>query len=302
MKVGISVTSAHNVDDVRAGARTMVERAAAAANAELDSLFVGDHHVTPTPYYQNTAILGRMLAEWGDAPAGVLYLLPMWNPVLLAEQVATLASIASGRFIMQCGLGRGEAEFSAFGLNIRQRPSLFEQSLDIIRRLLTGETVSSDGRYQIERAHISPLPPEPVEVWVGGSVDAAIDRAARLGDAWLAAPDLSMEEARHRSTYYRERNAAHGREPVAVAIRRDVYVGESEQEAEKTAGPIADNYRGFDREALVLGSVDQVAVRFRELAEQGYTDVITRSMVADQRQALASIARLGEVRRAVADA
>jgi hypothetical protein len=47
----------------------MIERAAAAHRAELDSLFVGDQHVSRTPYYQNRPMLGGLLAEWGDAPA-----------------------------------------------------------------------------------------------------------------------------------------------------------------------------------------------------------------------------------------
>lgn len=301
MRVGVSLTSAHEVDDVREGARNMIERAAAAREAGLDSLFVGDHHLTPSPYYQNVAILGRLLAEWGDAPAGALFLLPLWDPVLLAEQIGTLASIHGGRFIMQCAIGRGPREFAGMGKNIKHRPSLFEEGLDIVRRLLSGETVSSDGRYKIEGAYISPLPPEPVEVWIGASADVAIDRAARLGDTWLASPDLTMEPARHLLTYFRERCAAYGREPTAIPIRRDVYVGESAEEAEATAGPIAGRYRGFDREALIYGSVDQVAERFRELAAIGYTDVIMRSMVADQSQALASLRRLGEVREAVAE-
>ena len=83
----------------------MIERAAAARRAALDTLFVGDQHVSPTPYYQNTPILGRLLAEWGEAPAGCLFLLPLWHPVLVAEQIGTLAAIARGPFIMQCGLG-----------------------------------------------------------------------------------------------------------------------------------------------------------------------------------------------------
>ncbi|MEE9253789.1 MAG: LLM class flavin-dependent oxidoreductase, partial [Pseudomonadales bacterium] len=103
MKVSISVTSAHRVDDVRSGARFMVERAAAARDAGLDALYVGDHHTTPAPYYQNTAMLARMLAEWNARPAGALYLLPLWHPVLAAEQIATLACIAQGPFVMQCG-------------------------------------------------------------------------------------------------------------------------------------------------------------------------------------------------------
>src|SRR5207245_682480 len=83
--------------------------------AGLDSLFVGDHHSTPGPYYQNVPILGRLLAEWGEAPAGCLFLLPLWNPVLVAEQVGTLAAVTRGRFIFQCGLGYDEAQFAAMG-------------------------------------------------------------------------------------------------------------------------------------------------------------------------------------------
>src|SRR5438034_6062375 len=73
MRVGISLTSNHpDATDPRQGARWMFERAAAARRAALDSLFVGDQHVSPTAYYQNTPILGRLLAEWGEAPAGCL--------------------------------------------------------------------------------------------------------------------------------------------------------------------------------------------------------------------------------------
>src|SRR5437660_1237076 len=93
----------------------MVERAAAAAVAGLDSLFVGDHHATgPVPYYQNSAVLGRLLAEWGDRLAGALYLLLAWNPVLVAEQVGTLAALAGGRFVLQCAVGAG-AQLAAMG-------------------------------------------------------------------------------------------------------------------------------------------------------------------------------------------
>ena len=88
MRIGISMSSSYAVEDPRQGARWMIERAKAAAEAGLDSLFVGDHHANLSPYYQNTPILARMLAEWHDAPAGALYLLPFMHPVLLAEQVA----------------------------------------------------------------------------------------------------------------------------------------------------------------------------------------------------------------------
>ena len=73
MKIGISVASAYRVDDPRDGARFMIERTRAARLAGFDSLFVGDHHATPQPYYQNVPMLARMLAEWGDATAGALF-------------------------------------------------------------------------------------------------------------------------------------------------------------------------------------------------------------------------------------
>lgn len=303
MRVGISLTSAHAVDDVREGVRRMVGRARAARDAELDSLFVGDHHATPLPYYQNTAILGRLLAEWGDAAAGALYLLPLWHPVLLAEQVGTLASIARGRFILQCAVGPDDGQFGAFGVSARQRPSRFEQSLDLLRRLWAGEEVSAEGRWSFERARVAPRPPEPVEVWIGAVADPAIDRAARLGDGWLASPHLTPDAARRQLETWLERCAAHGRSPGVAAIRRDFYVGESAADAEATGGAIARaGYRGFRPEALVIGDVDGVTESFRELAAAGFSDVIVRSLVPDQGAALASIARLAEVRKRVADA
>ena len=107
MRVGASLRTSFIVDDVRQAARWLVERARAAWEADLDSLFVGDKHVIGAPYYQNSPLLGRLLAEWGNRPFGALYLLPLWNPVLVAEQVGTLASLAPGRFILPCAIGGG---------------------------------------------------------------------------------------------------------------------------------------------------------------------------------------------------
>src|SRR5438552_3259615 len=138
VRAGISLTSRHAVKDPRQGARWMIERARAAWEAGLDSLFLGDHHATAVPYYQNVPMLGRLLAEWGDRPAGCLFLLPLWNPVLVAEQVGTLAALARGRFILQCGLGDDESQFVAMGARLATRPSAFEESLSVVRRLLAG--------------------------------------------------------------------------------------------------------------------------------------------------------------------
>jgi alkanesulfonate monooxygenase SsuD/methylene tetrahydromethanopterin reductase-like flavin-dependent oxidoreductase (luciferase family) len=304
MRVGISLTSNHpDVKDPRQGALWMIERAAAARRAALDSLFVGDQHVSPTPYYQNTPILGRLLAEWGEAPAGCLFLLPLWHPVLVAEQIGTLAAIAQGPFIMQCGLGWGDDRFAAMGANMRTRPSAFEEALDIVRRLLAGETVSSSRRFGIAEASLALRPAEPVAVWIGASAAPAIDRAARLAEGWIASPSLTSEEARAQADMYRERCAAYGREPGAIVLRRDIYVGQSSSEAQAVLREaLGRSYRGMPAEALIAGSVDEVAEQFRSFAKIGYTDILVRHLTNDQPKVLGSLERLAAVRAAVAQA
>ena len=297
IRIGISIASFHQVKDPREGVRWMLERTRAAKAAELDSLFVGDHHTTPRPYYQNTAILGRILAEWGERPAGALYLLPIWHPVLVAEQIATLAAIGSGRFILQCALGAGERQFSAFGVKSSQKVARFEQSLGVIRRLLAGDEVESVGSYTIGGARISPLPAEPVEVWIGASAERAIDRAARLGDGWIASPHLVPEEARRQLELFRERRDAHDRGPGATVIRRDFYLGEDAEEARETATKVIEaGYRGFDPRALIVGNAEQVAQSFAELGEMGYDEILVRNLVPGLGPAVASIERLARAR------
>jgi len=298
MQIGVSLASAHAVSDPREGAQHMIERAAVAWAAGMDALFVGDHHATRVPYYQNGPILGRLLAEWGDRPVGALYLLPLWSPLLVAEQVATLASIARGRFILQCAVGPADAQFEAMGVDPRQRPSRFEQSLSILRRLWEGEAVDPTPRYPGRIEGMKPLPPEPIEVWIGAVAPAAVDRAARLGDGWLAAPALTVDQAKRQLALYAERCQQHHRELGVAAIRRDVYVGETAEEAEATAGPvIRAGHRGFPPDACVYGSVDQVTEKLGVLAEIGFDHVSVRSLVPDQQSALGSIERLAEVRR-----
>ncbi len=135
----------------------------------------------PSGYYQNTPMLGRLLAEW-PRTTGALYLVPLWNPVILAEQVATLAAIARDRFILQVALGGGEEQFGAMGVRLRDRVRRFEAGLDIVRRLLAGEEVSTEAPFPTHRARISPLPVEPIQVWLAGHAPPALARAARLAD------------------------------------------------------------------------------------------------------------------------
>jgi alkanesulfonate monooxygenase SsuD/methylene tetrahydromethanopterin reductase-like flavin-dependent oxidoreductase (luciferase family) len=221
--------------------------------------------------------------------------------VLVAEQIGTLAAIAQGPFIMQCGLGWGDTRFAAMGANIRTRTSAFEEALDIVRRLLAGETVSSSRRFRIAEASLALRPAEPVEVWIGASAPPAIDRAARLAEGWIASPGLTREEARVQADLYRERSAACGRQPGAIVLRRDIYVGESSSEAQGVLQhALSRSYRGMPAEALIAGSVDEVAEQFRTFGKIGYTDILVRHLTNDQPKVLGSLERLAAVRAALA--
>ena len=298
MRIGISISSSYRVEDPRLGARFMIERARVARQADLDSLFVGDHHVTASPYYQNTPMLGRLLAEWHNKPAGALYLLPLWHPVLLAEQIATLAAITPGRFIMQCGLGWEPHQSAGMGVDIKQRAAMFEASLEVMQRLWAGETVSENRFWNIQDAHIAPLPAQSIEVWVGSGAPAALHRTARMAEGWLASPSLDRATAAHQLNQYRQACAEFDRKPRAIAIRRDIFIGDNHSEAQSfKRRMIAKGYRGFAEEAILAGTVETVAAEFATLAELGFTDIVVRNMASDQSAALATIERLAQVKQ-----
>ncbi len=298
MHVSTSLASTYLVDDPRAGARQMLERADAAHAAGLEGLYVGDHHAVPVPYYQNSPILGRISATWSDRTIGALYLLPLWHPLVVAEQVGTLAALSTGRFVLQCALGGGEEQFAPMGFSLSERVRRFEAALPAIRSLLAGEVVDDpDGPWGMRQARISPVPAEPVEVWIGAAGPKGIDRAARMGDTWYGGPELTDEAAAERLARYLD----HGVEPRCLPLRRDVYVGADEADVARVAGPVeASGYRGFDTAALVMGTAEQVADRFRSLGALGFTEIVVRQLAPDQRDAVASIERLAEVREAVA--
>jgi alkanesulfonate monooxygenase SsuD/methylene tetrahydromethanopterin reductase-like flavin-dependent oxidoreductase (luciferase family) len=102
---------------------------------------------------------------------------------------------------------------------------------------------------------------------------------------------------------YRERCAAYGKEPGAIVLRRDIYVGESSSDAQAVLQQaLGRGYRGIAAEALIAGSVDEVAEEFRTFAKIGYTEISVRHLTNHQPKVLGSLERLAAVRAAVAQA
>ncbi len=167
------------------------ERLAAIADAGIDHLFTADH----VSFHDGsgTDALLQLAAMGGIEPrlglyAGV-YLLALRHPMVVARQVATFCELAPGRLTLGIGVGgedRHEIEVCDVDPATRGRRTDVEMSM--VRALLAGETVDGDGEFfHFTAGSIKPVPKSPVPMVVGGRSNAALERAGRLGDGWLAA-------------------------------------------------------------------------------------------------------------------
>lgn len=283
--------------DTRTQARNLIEVARCAREAGLDMLLIGDHHAMPvTNFFQPTPTLGRLLAETGEMPIGILYLAPFLHPVLLAEQVGTLAAFAPEPLTLVLSIGAREAMFRAFGMSEKSRVSRTEEALPLVRRLLAGETVDHQGRhYQLAGARVNPRPRVPTPIWIGGRMGAAVERAGRLGDGWLSGTTSSDAELRVELERYRKAAELAGRPPVAV-LRRDVHVGRDDAEARAAVAPILE--RGYRRatidwDELLVGAPESVAAGLRRYRAMGFEMALLRPIVGDHALMLDSLRRLG---------
>lgn len=142
--------------------------------------------------------------------------LPGRHPVLVAKHLASLAGLAPGRVLPVFGLQPARAaERGLFEVPARRRAAVFEESLRLIRLLLTQERVSLHGEFfTIDDAHIGPLPAKPLDIWLGGSAPGALNRVGRLADGWLGS-FLTPQEARAARETIQAAASAAGREVEA---------------------------------------------------------------------------------------
>jgi alkanesulfonate monooxygenase SsuD/methylene tetrahydromethanopterin reductase-like flavin-dependent oxidoreductase (luciferase family) len=282
----------------REQAANLLEVAAAARDAGLDMLFFGDHHAVP-PGYANSfsplPTLSRLSARTGSMTLGAVLLAPFYPPVLLAEQLGTLAAFTEVPLVVTLALGQNARQFEAFGLRESERVGRLEELVAILRGLLAGEAVTVDGRYhQLAGVQTGPTPRQPVSLWIAGTVPAAARRAGRIGDGWLTGQNATHAQLTEQLDGYRESAEEHGRTPLPV-LRRDIYVGESDREAEQVVGRILkEGYRGVGMEQLLVGSAETVAQQLADYRSLGFEHVLVRHVVGDHRLMLESFRRIGD--------
>ena len=218
--------------------RELVE---AADQLGFDMIVAGQHFLgTELRYYQPVPYLTylSMFAPKMSVVTGIM-LLSMANPVDLAEQIATLDVLTAGKCVFGVGLGYSDREFKAFGVDPKVKVSRFEEGLDLIKRLWSGDRVDYVGRYwTVEGVTPSVLPaqrPRP-PIWIGGQSSPGVRRAARLGDAWYAPPFPTHDAlAQLRKLFLEEREAAGLPAAGDFPLRRELIVADSRSEARALA-------------------------------------------------------------------
>jgi alkanesulfonate monooxygenase SsuD/methylene tetrahydromethanopterin reductase-like flavin-dependent oxidoreductase (luciferase family) len=301
MRFGLFVAAQHPAgDDPGARLAEHLEQVRLVREAGFHSIFAGQHFL-PAPYQmlQPVPLLARLAAEAGDLRVGAgILLLPLLNPVEVAEDAATLDVVTGGRFVLGVGLGYRDEENAAFGVPA-ERVRVFCEKLDVVRRLLEGEEVTASGHgYRLEGARLAPRPlqrPRP-PIWMAANGDAAVRRAARLADTWFVNPHASVAEVERQLGLFR---AERGSDPDELPMLREVCIAPTEEEALAVARPyLAPKYEAYVKWGqsdvlpptdtlrrewdelragrFIVGAPDTAAEQIRTLSDLGVTELVLR--------------------------
>jgi probable F420-dependent oxidoreductase len=156
----------------------------------IDSLWVGGHVASRNPSPEAMVGLARLAALTERVQIGTsILLLPLYPPAIVAKQIADLDNATGGRVILGVGVG-GEypGEFRACQVPSSERGPRTNEAIPLLRKLWTAETISHEGRFyamQDVKIHPAPVQPGGPPIVVAGRQEAAMRRAATMGDGWM---------------------------------------------------------------------------------------------------------------------
>jgi probable F420-dependent oxidoreductase len=184
---------------------------------------------------------------------GVL-ILPQRQTVLVAKQAAAVDVLSGGRFRLGVGIGWNPVEFQALEEDFHNRGVRSEEQIEVLRALWSEDAITFHGRWHhIEAAGINPQPVRrSIPIWLGGSVDATLRRAARLGDGWmpqLPPDDRARDMVERLHAYAREA----GRDPAALGIEARLSVAQVRDEAGWTR--FAEGWRALGATHLTVNTM-----------------------------------------------
>ncbi len=192
MKFGVTIPNNWGVEDPK----QVLEFGPMAEDLGFDSVWVMDHlfntgyireRLADKPYYHPMSTLSYLAATTSKVTLGTSVLvLPYHNPVELAKYSATLDQISGGRVILGVGVGAMTEEFDALGISMRERGSLTNECIDIMKELWSNHLPKYQSkRWDFSDLYFSPKPAQTsIPIWVGGSSPGALKRTALRGDGW----------------------------------------------------------------------------------------------------------------------
>ena len=292
-------------DPFRTGGPPLLDGAALAERLGFDSGWVGDHLSFHPPVLDALGALSGAAGCTRTLALGTgVLLLPLRHPVWTAKQVSTVDALAPGRVLLGVGVGgENPQEWDAAGVPVGERGARLDESLAIVTALLRGEAVDHQGPLLPTRSPVlEPVPAVPPPLVVGGRSDAALRRAARVGDAWMGVW-MSARRAGEVGERLGELAADAGRQVPERLMMVFVHVADGadgadgadaarEEAAAFVRGQYGLPYESLERWALV-GGERQVADGLDALADAGVSGVI---LVPAARDPLEQYRRLAALR------
>ena len=216
------------------------------ADTGIDHVFFADHVSFRVGHGHDGMVVAAGVANLHPT-LGIyigVYLLPLRHPIPVARQLANLAEMAPGRISFGVGVGGDDRhEVEICGVDPRTRGRRTDESLDILQRLLAGETVDHSGEFfNFEQARIIPTPDPPIPVYVGGRADAALRRAGKYADGWLGIWCSSDRYAESIAIYNQAAEDAQRDVQADHGIQLWVGVGKDQTEAASFVGPAMEGF------------------------------------------------------------
>src|SRR2546428_2798679 len=188
---------------------TIVEVAEQAEEWGLDSFWLSDHLLAPSPELDVVATLSLLASRTSRIKLGPsVFLLNLRHPLVAAKSFATLDYLSQGRIVMAVGTGANLADYAACGIPTEGRGRRLDEGIIVLRKAWTEPNVSFHGKYfNFDNVTIEPRPVRrtnndsgTIDIWVGGRSDAALKRTARLADGYFASFQTAEEFARNMAT------------------------------------------------------------------------------------------------------
>ncbi len=222
--------------------RNTLQQVKLAEEVNFDSAWVSEHHFLEDGYCPSPSVVASAMAAVTGririGSAGII--LPLHNPIRVAEDAALVDNVSNGRFDLGLVLGYRKDEFDGLGIPMKERPSRMEEGIDVIVKSWTEDKFSYQGkRYNFNNLSVTPKPvqkPHP-PIYIGAFEEPAIRRAGRLGYPLLIGPGRTMQMVRDTLGFYNDAAQKAGRNPgnVEHILLRETFVGKNRKKAREEA-------------------------------------------------------------------